>query len=268
MNAREMVEVARPVRVDSAVSAAGGSADEQRRRRARPSSLRASSRSISSGMSSRRLRSGGSIDARRPTAAPAAPASNLPSAARLPSGSLLVHTSVTLSLSSFGSRNARPFCSIFEYWPISAQYSTPSRASSSSASGLAVRRAPLASATHGASAVCSARAAMSWPVPGSPRIRIGRRAAISVLERALGRRGSRALAPSAASETRRGSCAAALFSARAIVDRSFCEADRLLEEVERADLRRVDGGLDRAVAGHHHDRHRELAAAPPIRAAA
>ena len=85
---------------------------------------------------------------------------------------------------------------------------------------MAVRRCPLASGIHGTSADCSARATMSCPVPGSPTIRIGRRPAIS---RSSARSASRiaGLPPSAASDTRRGSCAAALFSARAIVDRSF-----------------------------------------------
>ena len=62
---------------------------------------------------------------------------------------------------------------------------------------------------------------MSWPVPGSPRTRIGRRAASSCSSARSASR-TAALVPSAASETRRGSCAAALLSARAIVDSSFC----------------------------------------------
>ena len=105
--------------LDSAVSAAGGSAASSG---AGASSFVTSRqyRSMSSGMSSRRLRSGGSIAAPADSCASSA-GSNLPSAARLPSGSLLVHTRVTFGLSSFPSRNASPFCSSFEYWPISAQ---------------------------------------------------------------------------------------------------------------------------------------------------
>ena len=77
-------------------------------------------RSISGGISSRRVRNGGSITAPDDSSARSA-ASNFPSAAKLPSGSALVHTSVTLCFSSFGSRNERPFCSALEYCPISAQ---------------------------------------------------------------------------------------------------------------------------------------------------
>ena len=40
--------------------------------------------------------------------------------------------------------------------------------------------------------------------------------------------------------------------------------DRLLEEIERADLRRLDGCLDRAMTGHHHDGHRQLAGGAPF----
>ena len=90
-------------------------------------------------MSSRRARSGGSSTAPTDNAESNA-ASKRPSAARLPSGSALVHTSVTFARSSLPSRNASPFCSLFAYWPISAQYSVPSRASSSTASGFAARR--------------------------------------------------------------------------------------------------------------------------------
>jgi hypothetical protein len=42
------------------------------------------------------------------------------------------------------------------------------------------------------------------------------------------------------------------------------QRDRLLEEVERADPGRLDGGLDGGMAGHHHDRHGELAARGPF----
>ena len=37
------------------------------------------------------------------------------------SAAALVHTSLTFPFSSLGSRNAIPFCSAFEYCPISAQ---------------------------------------------------------------------------------------------------------------------------------------------------
>src|SRR6266576_1934713 len=58
----------------------------------------------------RERRSGGSMTA--PTERLASrPASNRPSAARLPSCSLLVQTSTVLCFSSLGSRNERPFCS-------------------------------------------------------------------------------------------------------------------------------------------------------------
>ncbi len=194
---------------------------------------------------------------RRPTTvARAARRRNLPSAARLPSSSLLVATSTMLCLSSFGSRNASPFCSAREYWPISMQQRAPSRASSISASGLFASRAPLASATKGEPDVCSARAAISCPVPGSPRINTGRRAASSSSSAfSVSRIG--ALVPSAASETRRGSFAAAVLNARAIVASSFDRPIGFSRKSNAPMLRRLDGGLDRAVAGHHDDRHRQ-----------
>ncbi len=67
-------------------------------------------------MSSRRERSGGSITAPGDSCDSSA-ASKRPSAARLPSGSALVATSTMLCLSSFGSRNARPFCSAARILP-------------------------------------------------------------------------------------------------------------------------------------------------------
>ena len=42
------------------------------------------------------------------------------------------------------------------------------------------------------------------------------------------------------------------------------QRDRLLQVVERADARRLDRGLDGAVAGHHHHGHAELAARGPF----
>src|SRR5262249_40606374 len=42
------------------------------------------------------------------------------------------------------------------------------------------------------------------------------------------------------------------------------QSDGLLEEVEGADLRGLDRGLDRAVARHHHDGHRELPGSRPL----
>ena len=115
--------------------------------------------------------------------------------------------------------------------------------------------------------VCSARAAMSCPVPGSPRIRIGPARGEQLLERALRSRTARARAE------RRERDAARLLRRRHLErarDRrqELRQADRLFEEIERADPGRLDGGLDRAVAGHHHHRHRQLRRPPPIRAAA
>ena len=132
-----------------------------------------------------------------------------------------MQTSVTFALSSFGSRNASPRCSALVYWPISAQYSNPSRASSSRASGFAARRAPFGNAIRGTSGACSARATTSCPVPGSPRTSSGLRAASNC---SIWRSTSRtaALVPIAASDTRRGSRAEAVFSARDTVPRSFC----------------------------------------------
>ncbi len=61
---------------------------------------------------------------RRSTAATSSAASKRPSAARFAERlRRSSHTSTMLCLSSFGSRNASPFCSAREYWPISAQYS-------------------------------------------------------------------------------------------------------------------------------------------------
>ena len=42
------------------------------------------------------------------------------------------------------------------------------------------------------------------------------------------------------------------------------QCDRLFEEIERADARGLDRSFDRGVAGHHHDRHRQLAARGPF----
>jgi hypothetical protein len=96
-----------------------------------------------------------------------------------------------------------------------------SRASSSTANGLAARRLPVASTVHGASGTCSARAATSCPVPASPRIRIGRRTdSRCSSERSTSRTGGEA--PSAASDTCRGPRAIAVLSARATVVSSFC----------------------------------------------
>ncbi len=96
----------------SAASAGGGSAASSGADGS-PRVASRQNRSISGGMSSRRVRSGGSITA--PTdSCDSSAASNLPSAARLPSGSALAHTSVVSYLSSLGSRNASPFCSTFE----------------------------------------------------------------------------------------------------------------------------------------------------------
>jgi hypothetical protein len=41
-------------------------------------------------------------------------------------------------------------------------------------------------------------------------------------------------------------------------------ADRLLQEIQRADPRRLHRGVDRGVARHHHHRHVELAVAAPF----
>ena len=96
----------------------------------------------------------------------------------------------------------------------------PSRASSRIAIGCDESFDASAIATQGPSAERSACAARSWPVPVSPRIRIGRRAASSVSSaRSVSRTGARV--PIAASDTRRGSRAAALRSAREIVPSSL-----------------------------------------------
>jgi hypothetical protein len=42
------------------------------------------------------------------------------------------------------------------------------------------------------------------------------------------------------------------------------QRDRFLEEVERADARRLDRGVDRRVSGHHDHGHRQLAAGRPL----
>jgi hypothetical protein len=42
------------------------------------------------------------------------------------------------------------------------------------------------------------------------------------------------------------------------------ESDRLLEEIESADARRLDGGLDRAMPRHHDDRHRDEPGCAPF----
>ena len=94
-------------------------------------------------------------------------------------------------------------------------------------------------------------------------ISIARRAATSWSSARSASR-TAALVPSAASETCRGSCAAATLNARAIVDEQLGQPDRLFQEVERADLGGVDRGLDRAVPGHHHHRHRQQSVARPL----
>ena len=42
------------------------------------------------------------------------------------------------------------------------------------------------------------------------------------------------------------------------------QCNRLFQEIERADARRLDGRFDRAMARHHHHRHVELAARGPL----
>jgi hypothetical protein len=160
-----------------------------------------------------------------------------------------------------GQQEREPLLLRFRYCPISAHQSVPSCASSSSDAGLDASRDPSASATKGTSGTRSACAATSWPVPASPRIRIAcaRRAA----SRATAPPRTGALVPSAASDTARLAGSRALESAR---DRpeQLLQADRLLEEIECADARGLDRGLDRPVARHHHHRHREQARGTPL----
>jgi hypothetical protein len=97
-------------------------------------------------------------------------------------------------------------------------------------------------------------------VPASPRIRTGRRAARSC---------SSARSASRIGAQRRERDAARLLHGRArqrTRDRrqQLLQADRLLEEIERADLGGVDRRLDRSVPRHHHHGHRELAAGRPL----
>ena len=248
--------------LDSAVSAAGDSdASSGAARSSAPAARQ--KRSISAGMSSRRARSGGSttragrqLRQQRGIEAPfRRPGS--------PSGSALVATSTMLCLSSFGNRNASPFCSAREYWPISAQYRTPSRASSSSVSGLL--REPRAVGEHDkrrsrrlqrARRNVVARAGLAEdqhrPARGDQRLRAP-----------FPSRGSARWCRARERNAPRLLRCGGLECAR---DRrqQLRQPDRLLEEIERADPRRLDGGLDRAVTRHHDDRHRQLRRRAPF----
>ena len=202
---REVVEVARPVRVRERGERRGRQRGEQRRGRDRPCVASRQKRSISGGMSSRRARSGGSITAPADSCDSSA-ASNLPSAARLPSGSRAraherhVRASRAWAAGTRGP-SARP----------SSTGRSPRNRACLRAPPRAARAGSRRAARRSASAharrvrrVRRARAATSWPVPGSPRISTGRRAASSCsIARSVSRIGG------AACRAPRARCAAA-----------------------------------------------------------
>ena len=140
-------------------------------------------------MSSRRARSGGSITRARRRAAPAAPASNLPSAARLPSGSALVADERRRSsLLELRQQEREPLLLRASSTGRSRRSTACRRAlPRSAASGFAVSRASVRPATTTARPASAARAPRCrGPVPGSPRIRHRRARGDQLLERALG----------------------------------------------------------------------------------
>ena len=120
----QMVEIAGPVRVGQRGQRARAAATPNARGRARRPSARSGCRARSARSAAecpRGARAAAAAARRRPKAPRAAPDRTCPRRRDCRAARRSCTRASRPARSSFGSRNARPFCSAFEYWPISPQ---------------------------------------------------------------------------------------------------------------------------------------------------
>ena len=111
---------------------------------------------------------------------------------------------------------------------------------------------------------CRKRAHSSMPQPGSPMSSTGVRRFAMRSSRCFQLRDQRRAAQRASDETPAATARAPCLQRAPDRREQLLQRDRLFEEIEGADARRLDRGVDGAVARHHHHRHRQLARARPL----
>ena len=155
----------------------------------------------------------------------------------------------------------RPF--LVEVAPVNAPRTCPNSSDSSSVSGMAAQLTLMSGMSRCALRAWMARATSSLPVPVSPVTSTVLRDSATSSARLITSMHRAAAADQAvvvelgvalAEQVAQPGARALLLEQPADGDQQLVDVEGLLQVVARAELHRLDGALDRAVRGHHHDR--------------